>query len=63
MFVSLTPGAEIVAPVLANIDRDADGVLSAGEQRAYADKIVGRLASEGTATTTPPTSMIANPTP
>lgn len=41
--VSLTPGAEIVGPVIAGIDHDGDGQLSLEEQRAYAVKILNKL--------------------
>ena len=36
----LTPGVAIFPRVIAGIDTNADGVLSAAEQRAYADRVL-----------------------
>jgi len=41
--LSLTPGAEIVEPVIARIDRNRDGVFTADEQNVYVDKIRSNL--------------------
>lgn len=45
----LAPGVAVVPAVLALIDADRDGTLSAGEQRAYAARVLGevRLAVDG----------------
>jgi hypothetical protein len=37
-FLRLTPGVAVVASVLADIDTNADGILSEGEQRTYAER-------------------------
>lgn len=39
----LTPGVAILPRVLAEIDRDGDGALSAAEREAYANQIVAEL--------------------
>ena len=41
--VRLTPGVAIVPMVLAEIDRNGDGVMSEAEQREYADRVVRDL--------------------
>jgi hypothetical protein len=41
--VSLTPGAEIVGPIIAAIDRNGDGELAVEEQQLYARKILSNL--------------------
>ena len=38
--VRLTPGVAVLPIVLASIDRDADGVISDSEQRAYAERVL-----------------------
>ena len=42
--VRLTPGVAIVPMVLAEIDRNGDGVMSEAEQREYAERVVRDLA-------------------
>jgi len=37
--LSLTPGIAVADDVIASIDRDGDGVLSADEQRRYAERV------------------------
>jgi len=39
----LTPGVAVLSTVLADIDTDADGAISAAEQRAYAERVLGDL--------------------
>lgn len=41
--IRLTPGVAVFPIVLANIDTDADGVISETEQRAYAERVLGDL--------------------
>jgi hypothetical protein len=41
--IRLTPGVAVLPFVLASIDADGDGVLSASEQRAYAERVVHDL--------------------
>lgn len=41
--IRLTPGVAVFPMVLANIDTDADGIISEAEQRAYADRVLGDL--------------------
>lgn len=41
--IRLTPGVAVFPIVLANIDADADGVISEAEQRAYAERVLGDL--------------------
>jgi hypothetical protein len=41
--LDLTPGVAVAASVLADVDRDGDGVLSAGEQRAYAARVLDAI--------------------
>jgi len=41
--VRLTPGVAVLGSVLAEVDRDADGVISDEEQRAYAGRVLGDL--------------------
>src|SRR5438128_1339079 len=41
--IRLTPGVAVFRIVLANIDTDADGVISEAEQRAYAERVLGDL--------------------
>lgn len=40
----LTPGVAVFAFVLPTIDTNGDGKISSGEQRAYAEKVLGDLA-------------------
>lgn len=39
----LIPGVAVASSVIASIDSDGDGVLSAAEQRAYAERVLGDL--------------------
>lgn len=39
----LTPGVAVFSIVLANIDTDANGVISEAEQQAYAESVLGDL--------------------
>ena len=41
--IRLTPGVAVFPIVLANIDTDADGVISEAEQLAYAERVLGDL--------------------
>jgi hypothetical protein len=41
--ITLTPGVLVFPLVMAQIDTDADGVISAAEQRAYAARVLGDL--------------------
>jgi len=41
--IRLTPGVAVFPLVLANIDTDADGVISEAEQRAYAGRVLNDL--------------------
>ena len=41
--VRLMPGVAVFPAVFASIDTDGDGVLSAAEQRAYAERVLGDL--------------------
>jgi len=41
--IRLTPGVAVFPNVLANIDTDADGVISEAEQRAYAERVLRDL--------------------
>lgn len=41
--IRLTPGVAVFPMVLANIDTDADGVISEAEQRAYAERVLRDL--------------------
>ena len=41
--IRLTPGIEVFPEVLAFIDTDRDGVLSASERRRYAERVLGDL--------------------
>jgi hypothetical protein len=41
--IRLTPGVAVLPAVLASIDSDADGTISAAEQRSYAQKVRGDL--------------------
>jgi hypothetical protein len=41
--IRLAPGVAVFPLVFADIDRDADGVASAAEQRAYAARVLGDL--------------------
>jgi hypothetical protein len=41
--IRLTPGVAVFRKVLANIDTDADGVISEAEQRAYAERVLRDL--------------------
>lgn len=44
--ISLTPGVAVLPVVLAAIDRDRDGRISAEEQRAYANRVLHDVALE-----------------
>jgi hypothetical protein len=41
--VELTPGIALAPATLADIDRNGDGTLSAGEQRTYANRVISAL--------------------
>ena len=41
--IRLTPGVAVGPAVLANIDTNADGVISEAEQRTYVEKVLGDL--------------------
>ena len=41
--IRLVPGVAVFPIVFADIDRDADGVVSGAEQRAYAQRVLGDL--------------------
>jgi hypothetical protein len=41
--ITLTPGVAVFPMVIAEIDTDRDGIISAIEQRAYASRILGDL--------------------
>ncbi len=41
--ITLTPGVAVFPIVATDIDRDADGVVSEAEQRAYARRVLGDL--------------------
>src|SRR6476660_6969847 len=41
--IRLTPGIAVFPVVLAQIDTDADGVISEAEQRTYAGRVLGDL--------------------
>ena len=41
--IRLTPGVAVFPILLASIDTDADGVISASEQRAYAERVLRDL--------------------
>jgi hypothetical protein len=41
--IRLVPGVAVFPVVFADIDRDADGVASGPEQRAYAERVLGDL--------------------
>jgi hypothetical protein len=41
--IRLTPGVAVFSFVMAIIDTNRDGVLSTGEQRAYAERVLGDL--------------------
>jgi len=41
--LDLTPGIDVADAIVRLVDRDGDGTLSAGEQRRYADDVVGAL--------------------
>ena len=41
--IRLTPGVAVFPIVIADIDTDADGVISETEQRAYAERVLGDL--------------------
>jgi hypothetical protein len=42
--IRLTPGVAVLPAVLASVDTDGDGVISAAEQRAYAARVLRDLA-------------------
>jgi hypothetical protein len=44
--LDLTPGIAVAESVIADIDGDRDGTLSAGEQRAYAGLVLGAVRLE-----------------
>src|SRR5262245_5417034 len=44
--LDLTPGVALAVPILSEIDRNRDGVLSPDEQRAYGERVAGALALE-----------------
>jgi len=41
--IRLTPGVAVFPSVLASIDLNADGVISAAEERTYAERVIGDL--------------------
>jgi len=41
--VTLTPGVAVLPSILGAIDADGDGILSAAEQRAYAERVLNDL--------------------
>jgi hypothetical protein len=41
--ITLTPGVAVFPILLAEIDTDGNGVISAAEQQAYADRVLGDL--------------------
>jgi hypothetical protein len=41
--IRLTPGVAVFPTVLANIDTNADGIISEAEQRAYAERVLSDL--------------------
>lgn len=41
--IRLTPGVAVFPTVLANIDTDADGIISEAEQRAYGERVLSDL--------------------
>ena len=43
MFLRLTPGIAVSSTVLANIDNNADSVISEPEKRAYAERVLADL--------------------
>ncbi len=43
--INLTTGVAVAGQVLARIDRDGDGVISAGEAAAYAERLRGDMAA------------------
>jgi hypothetical protein len=43
--LALTPGADLADAIVATIDRDRNGVMTADEQAAYAKAVVGGLAA------------------
>jgi len=48
--LDLTPGISLAETILADIDRDRDGSLSAGEQQAYGRLVLGALTLEADGT-------------
>jgi hypothetical protein len=44
--LELTPGVDVADAVIADIDRDRNGVLSAGEQSAYAGRVLKAIELE-----------------
>lgn len=44
--LDLTPGIALAETIIADIDRNGDGALSADEQRAYGDAVVNALTLE-----------------
>ena len=41
--IRMTPGVAVFSSVMATIDTNGDGVVSEGEQRAYAERVIGDL--------------------
>jgi hypothetical protein len=41
--LDLTPGVAVAGSVIADVDRDGDGVLSADERRAYVARVLGAI--------------------
>jgi hypothetical protein len=41
--ITLTPGVAVIPVVIADVDRDADGVISEAEQHAYAERVLRDL--------------------
>ena len=48
--LDLTPGVTLADVILADVDRDGDGSLSAGEQRAYGSLVLSALTLEADGT-------------
>jgi hypothetical protein len=44
--LNLTPGIDVAGAIVADIDRDRDGALSEGEQRAYGSLVLSALTVE-----------------
>ena len=58
--LSLTPGIAVADAVIGEIDTDRDGVLSAAERQAYAQRVLGGLSLRLDGVTVPLTLMESN---